>query len=180
VPAEPGRGPAPPGAGGAATIRRAEARAIAVAAQGFDRARPIEPPGADEIVALVQRIGALQLDSINALCRSHYLPVFARLEPYDRSILDGLAAHGAEPDVRRFGEYGYYVLPFLLGDLLVARVDLKADRAGGQLLVQGAFREPGCDIDEVEPALGRRLPARSPPVRRSTSAASPARSSGSA
>ena len=54
-------------------------------------------------------------------------------------------------------KFGYYVLPFVLGDRFVARVDLKADRKMSTLRVPGAFLEPNCDEEYVADSLASEL-----------------------
>ena len=72
------------------TLRRADARRVALAAQGFARPRP-ETVGTRQITAALNRMRLLQIDSVNVFSRSHYMPLFARLGAYDPDLLDRLA-----------------------------------------------------------------------------------------
>ena len=93
------------------------------------------------------------------------IDVRALLSPFDELVRSsaeltfGFTQHLGQqlyvPAAKRM--YGYYVLPFLLGDQLVGRCDLKADRQSRALLVQSAYVEPGHDAKRVAGELADEL-----------------------
>lgn len=78
------------------TLTTAQARRIAVAAQGFAGPKPRGAVTRAHLRRLISRIQVLQLDSVSVAVRAHYAPVFSRLGPYDRDVLDKAAwSHSA-------------------------------------------------------------------------------------
>jgi uncharacterized protein YcaQ len=86
-----------------ASLSAAEARRVALAAQGFAEPRPLgrEVDVRALRARVIDRVGLIQIDSVNVLQRAHYLPAFSRLGAYDTALLDKLSHYAP----RRLFEY---------------------------------------------------------------------------
>ena len=86
-------------------LTAAQARRVAVAAQGFASAPPARAVTRGDLRRLIGRIQVLQLDSVSVAVRAHYAPVFSRLGPYDRDVLDAAAWSHSARSPRLLVEY---------------------------------------------------------------------------
>ncbi|QOD02216.1 winged helix-turn-helix domain-containing protein [Pseudarthrobacter sp. BIM B-2242] len=102
-----------------ATLSLNQARRIALAAQGLDKGRPAGPVTSRTVGRTFARLQVVQIDSVNVLSRSHFLPFFSRLGNYDRTILQRMS--GTHP--RRMMEYwaheASFIRPELFPDLVL-------------------------------------------------------------
>jgi uncharacterized protein len=87
------------------TLTSAAARRVAVAAQGLAEPRPRGPITRAHLRRLISRIQVLQLDSVSVAVRAHYAPVFSRLGPYDRDVVDRAAWSHSARSPRLLVEY---------------------------------------------------------------------------
>lgn len=138
------------------SLSAAEARRIALAAQGFAKPRPTTA-GTRQLNTTLARMATLQIDSVNVFARSHYMPLFSRLGAYDTAALDRLLFSRRPPYV----EYWAHVAAFIPATdwgLFRFRMDEMRERYGSE---PGGWFDTHRDIvDWVRSELADRGPLR--------------------
>jgi uncharacterized protein len=137
-----------------------QARRIALAAQGFRRDRP-ERPGARHLERMFERLGLVQIDSVNVLARAHYVPFYSRSGAYDAALLDR-AAYGKPRALFEYWGHEASLLRLDLYPLMRWRMERAARSEGiyGGLARFAAERRPFIDAVLGEVAARGALTAR--------------------
>ena len=133
-----------------------EARRIALRAQGFGRAFPADP-GRAGVLGVLRRLGVLQMDSVNVLARSHYLPLFSRLGAYPRGVLEDLA-WGPRKGLFEYWMHEASLAPLEVQPLLRWRMQDAEAGVGVWRGVSAFLRSHGDFIDRVLDEIDRRGP----------------------
>jgi uncharacterized protein YcaQ len=133
-----------------------EARRIALRAQGFGRAFPSDP-GRAGVLGVLRRLGVLQMDSVNVLARSHYLPLFSRLGAYPRGVLEDLA-WGPRKGLFEYWMHEASLAPLEVQPLLRWRMQDAEAGVGVWRGVSAFLRSHGDFIDRVLDEIDRRGP----------------------
>lgn len=131
------------------------ARRIVLAAQGFGRARPAAP-GRSHVRDLARKLGVIQIDSVNVVTRTHYLPAFSRLGDYPREALEA-EAWGPRRSLFEYWGHEASLLPLELQPLLRWRMERARDGAMWTGLSRFG-REKRAYIDGVLAEIKRRGP----------------------
>jgi len=138
------------------TLSAKDARRIALAAQGFGRPRPAAP-GKRHLLSTIEALGVVQIDSVNVISRSHYLPLFSRLGSYDRSLLEAMA-WGKTPDLAEYWAHEASLTPLSTHPLLRWRMQDALDGVGVWKNVSGFLRSHADFIDKALAAVAERGP----------------------
>ncbi|MFO1083528.1 MAG: crosslink repair DNA glycosylase YcaQ family protein [Reyranellaceae bacterium] len=141
-------------------LSAAAARRIALAAQGFAADRPAGAVNAGHVKRTIDRLGLLQIDSVNVLARAHYLPLFSRLGNYDAGHLDRLAwGRKSQRSLFEFWAHEASLLPLDSQPLLRWRMQRAAENSdNGKGKLRQFRREKAAYIDEVLREIADRGP----------------------
>lgn len=138
------------------TLTAGEARRIALGAQGFATPR-LDVPGKRHLTKLIERLGVVQIDSVNVVSRTHYLPAFSRLGAYPRTLLEDLAWKKRRP-LFEYWAHEASLLPIESQPLFRWRMEDAHDGIGTWKHVARFIRERRDFVDKVLDEIHARGP----------------------
>ena len=140
-----------------ADLSRAQARRIALAAQGFAEPRRSGAPNRRTLRRVFERTGLVQIDSVNVVVRAHYMPAFSRLGPYDVALLDR-AAYGRDRWLFEYWGHEASLLPIELFPLVRWRMERARNGDGTWKHVAEIIRKQPELLARILGTIGERGP----------------------
>ncbi len=149
-------------------LTRSQARRAALRASGLDRPRPQRStlPAGPALRQVVDRLGLLQIDSVNVLARAHLVPVYSRAGPWDVRALDRATGRAPRTLVETWAHEASLVTPRTFRDLAFkhaasrARVERRGDALHGVPIARSPeVAKVRAVVDELGPVTAREVQA---------------------